>query len=81
MPVIEPSYVQEVASLDMTNGALSRFTVAEGRRGNQLRSVIPYRNHWLVGGMDNVPGTHSADADASLLTSDAYVRELDIVID
>lgn len=70
-----------LASVDMMSGALSRLPVAEGRRGNQLRSVIPYRNHWLVGGMDNVPGTHSADADASLLTSDAYVRELDIVID
>lgn len=68
-----------LVQLDTANGALFRTAVASGPRGNQLRSVAPYRGHWLAAGMENVPGTHSADSDVRLLTTDAWVRELDAV--
>lgn len=68
-----------LARFDTASGATSRVNLAAGPRGNQVRALAAYRAHWLVGGMQNVPGTHSADADARLLTADAWLREIDTV--
>jgi hypothetical protein len=68
-----------LARLDTASGTLSRIAVQQGPRGNQLRALAAYRGHWLAGGMQNVPGTHSADGNPALLTTDAWLRELDAV--
>ncbi|SHG61359.1 hypothetical protein [Massilia sp. CF038] len=65
--------------LDTAKGTQTRIPMPSGLRGNQLRALVPYRSRWLIGGMENVPGTHSADANPALITTDAYVRELDPV--
>jgi len=41
---------------------------------NQLRTIAEWRGNWLVGGMQNGPGTHSADADPALLTCNGFLR-------
>ncbi|MFT7775498.1 hypothetical protein [Roseateles sp.] len=54
-----------------------RVTLTPGLRHNQLRALAPLRDTgWLSGGMENGPGTHSADTDAALLVADGYLREL-----
>lgn len=54
-----------------------RLTPATGARHNQLRTLAPRGDSgWLVGGMENGPGTHSADTNAALLVADGYLREL-----
>ncbi|MFG6430682.1 hypothetical protein [Roseateles sp. LYH14W] len=53
-----------------------RITLAAGPRHNQLRAIASRSDgSWLLGGMENGPGTHSADANAALLTADGYLRE------
>ncbi|MCC2972018.1 hypothetical protein [Massilia sp. IC2-476] len=49
-----------------------------GPRHNQLRSVAPWTGGWLAAGMENGPGTHSADADPALLRADGHVRSIRI---
>lgn len=68
-----------LARFDTATGATTRVNLAAGARGNQVRALAAYRARWLVGGMQNVPGTHSADTDARLLTADAWLREIDTV--
>ena len=63
--------------MDTSTGALTRIALPAGPRGNQVRSLAPYRAGWLAGAAENVPGTHSADTNPSLLTLDAWLRELD----
>ena len=46
-----------------------------GARHNQLTTIAPFSGGWLLGGMVNGPGTHSADADRSLLVADGFVRQ------
>jgi hypothetical protein len=46
-----------------------------GPRHNQLTSVTRWGGGWLLGGMINGPGTHSADTDRSLLVADGFLRE------
>jgi hypothetical protein len=59
------------------DGAMrEKLDVAAGPRHNQLRSLTPYSGGWLGAGMENGPGTHSADADLTLLRADGYVRSL-----
>lgn len=54
-----------------------RIPLAGGARHNQLRALAPNGSAgWLTGGMENGPGTHSADADPALLVADGYLREL-----
>ncbi|HEY1130851.1 MAG TPA: hypothetical protein VGF12_15710 [Roseateles sp.] len=54
-----------------------RITLTPGPRHNQLRALAPRGDiGWLTGGMENGPGTHSADSNAALLVSDGYLREL-----
>lgn len=53
-----------------------RLTLAAGPRHNQLRALAPRADGaWLLGGMENGPGTHSADANPAALTADGYLRE------
>jgi hypothetical protein len=60
-----------------SDGSLrDKLDVAAGPRHNQMRSVTPYGGSWLAAGMENGPGTHSADADLSLLRADGYVRSV-----
>ena len=66
-----------LARFDTATGATSRIALTAGLRGNQVRALGSYRARWLTGGMENVPGTHSADADPRLLTVDGYLREVD----
>jgi len=47
----------------------------EGPRHNQLTTVARSDAGWLLGGMVNGPGTHSADADRALLVADGFLRE------
>jgi hypothetical protein len=41
---------------------------------NQLRTIAEWRGNWLIGGMQNGPGTHSADADPARLTCNGFLR-------
>lgn len=66
-----------LARLDTGTGATTRIALPAGPRGNQVRGLASYRSRWLVGGMENVPGTHSADSDPRLLVTDAWLREVD----
>ena len=47
-----------------------------GPRHNQLRTLAVRGQGWLVGGLQNGPGTHSGDTDASRITADGLLREL-----
>lgn len=57
-----------------------RIALTPGARHNQLRALAPRGiggdGRWLLGGMENGPGTHSADTNPALLVADGYVREL-----
>jgi hypothetical protein len=59
---------------------VQRLSLAAGPRHNQLRALAPWGagGSWLLGGMENGPGTHSADGNAALLTSDGYLREREL---
>lgn len=63
-----------LATLRLADDALNRLAVAGGPRGNQVRALAVSGNDWLVGGIANAPGTHSADNAPALLTMDGYVR-------
>lgn len=53
-----------------------RLDVAPAARHNQLRALAPRPDgSWLIAGMENGPGTHSADANPAALTADGYLRE------
>lgn len=64
-----------LARVDPQGTAVSRIALGAGPRGNQVRSLAAWNARWLMGGFENAPGTHSADADPALLTADGYVRE------
>jgi hypothetical protein len=46
-----------------------------GPRHNQLTTAVRFDGMWLLGGMVNGPGTHSGDADRSLIVADGFLRE------
>ncbi len=50
-----------------------RVAVPGGPRNNQLRAVLNHGGLWLLGGQRNGPGTHSGDANASLIRADGFV--------
>jgi hypothetical protein len=57
-----------------------RFALARGPRHNEARTLYALaENTLLVGGMRNGPGTHSGDADASLVRAEGFLVELDAV--
>lgn len=47
---------------------------AGGARQNQLNTIASLHNHWILGGMVNGPGTHSGDADHTLIKADGFLR-------
>jgi len=53
-----------------------RIEVAAGARQNQVRSIVEQGGHWFIGGLVDGPGTHSGDADPTLITADGFVREI-----
>lgn len=65
-----------LAVLPAAGGAPQRLALPAGPRHNQLRTLAPWQGRWLLGGLENGPGTHSADADPALLRGDGYLREL-----
>ncbi len=69
-----------LAVLDKEGKVQQRIPVPAGPRHNQLRSLAPWKGNWLIGGLQNGPGTHSADAgngyvNMELLRADGWVRE------
>src|SRR5262249_16239866 len=46
-----------------------------GPRHNQLTTVARTDGGWLLGGMINGPGTHSADSDRALVGADGFLGE------
>jgi hypothetical protein len=69
-----------LAVLEPDGTLKERIDVAAGARQNQLRSLAPRHEHWLVAGLVNGPGTHSSDANPALLTADGFVREMPIAV-
>jgi hypothetical protein len=58
-----------------TDGSLAqRLDTAAGPRHNQVRSLAQSGSGWIAAGLDNGPGTHTADADPALLRADGWVR-------
>ena len=72
--VIEPS-APLLARLGASGGALTRLAVQAGPRANQVRALAFFGNNWLVANTENLPGTHTHDANEALITADATVRE------
>ncbi len=68
---------QPLLALLGSDGQLQqRLTLAGGPRHNQLRALAARPDgRWLLGGMENGPGTHSADGNPAALTADGYLRE------
>ena len=64
-----------LAQLGADGKLVRRIPWPAGLRHNQLRATLPWQGGWLLGGMENGPGTHSADGDEALLTADGYLRE------
>jgi hypothetical protein len=63
-----------LATLRLADGTVNRLALDAGARGNQVRALALSGSNWLVGGIDNAPGTHSADNVPGLLTMNGYVR-------
>jgi len=51
------------------------LAVPAGPRGNQVRALAAFGAGWLVANTENLPGTHTHDADERLISADAIVRE------
>jgi hypothetical protein len=62
--------------LSETGTLVSRLAVPAGPRHNQLRSLSRHGTNWLAAGLVNGPGTHSGDADRSLISADGVLREI-----
>ncbi len=72
--VIDPS-MPLLARLSPGSGALTRLAVPAGPRANQVRALAFFGSNWLVANTENLPGTHTHDANEALITADAAVRE------
>lgn len=64
-----------LVTLNADGSLRQRINVNAGPRHNQLRGVAAWRGGWLLAGLTNGPGTHSADGNPALLTADGYIRE------
>lgn len=65
-----------LAVLDAQGKLVRRVALPAGARHHQLRALAAFKQGWLAGGMENGPGTHSADANPALLAADGYVRAI-----
>jgi hypothetical protein len=66
-----------LAVLPSVGAAPQRVLIPAGPRENQIRTVGAWHDQWLIGGVVNGPGTHSADSDPALLTWDGFLRSQD----
>jgi hypothetical protein len=64
-----------LAVLAQIGASAQRVTLTSGPRHNQVRTVGSWDDRYLMGGLQNGPGTHSADGDPALLTCDGFLRE------
>jgi hypothetical protein len=64
-----------LALVPAAGGNATRLSAHAGPRHNQVRSLAPWQGRWLIGGFENGPGTHSADADPNRLTADGHLRD------
>jgi hypothetical protein len=55
---------------------LRHFSVWDGPRQDQLRTILRVDDRWLVGGMRNGPGTHSGDGRPDLINADGFLVEM-----
>ena len=62
-----------LAVLPATSGPAKRLPLPAGPRHNQVRTVAAWLHGWVIGGLQNGPGTHSADSDPTLLTCDGFL--------
>ena len=69
-----------LAVLESDGTLKQRIDVVAGARQNQLRSLALRKSNWLVGGMDNGPGTHSGDGNPVLIVADGFVHETTISV-
>jgi len=63
-----------LAMLRLADGSVNRLALTAGPRGNQVRALAVSGNDWLVGGIEDAPGTHSADNAPASLTMNGYLR-------
>ncbi|MBS0418406.1 MAG: hypothetical protein JSR66_11885 [Proteobacteria bacterium] len=63
-----------LAVLPAVSGPARRLPLPVGLRQNQVRTVAPWLQGWVIGGLQNGPGTHSADSNPALLTCDGFIR-------
>jgi hypothetical protein len=73
---ISESAAPLLAVLEADGTVRQRLAFPSGARQNPIRTLEPRGAKWLVGGMTNGPGTHSGDADRSLIRADGYVKEI-----
>lgn len=66
-----------LAVLPATLGPGQRLSLPAGLRHNQVRTVSAWLQGWVIGGLQNGPGTHSADSDPTLLTCDGFLEAQD----
>jgi hypothetical protein len=66
-----------LAVLPAAPGPAQRLPLPAGLRQNQVRTVAAWLHGWVIGGLQNGPGTHSADSDPALLTCDGFFRPQD----
>jgi len=63
-----------LAMLPATPGPAQRLPLPAGPRHNQVRTVAAWLQGWVIGGLQNGPGTHSADSNPTLLTCDGFLQ-------
>jgi hypothetical protein len=70
--------VSEDSAGFLARGA-ERFALARGARHNEARTLFSLgADRLLVGGMRNGPGTHSGDADSSLVHAEGFLVEIEL---
>jgi len=63
-----------LAVLPAAGAAAERLPLPGYLGHNQLRTIAAWRGNWLIAGMQNGPGTHTADANPALLTCNGFLR-------
>ena len=62
--------------LEADGSVRRRIDLTAGPRQNQVRSIVARGDGYLVGGMVNGPGTHTGDADPTLISADGFARSI-----
>jgi hypothetical protein len=53
-----------------------RLDYPAGPRQNQVRSIAPRGERWLIGSLQDGPGTHSGDSDPASIRAEGSIREI-----